>query len=218
MENFREIPLAAEILSLLKEAPADDYGQIWQTREKSRDVYKIINIDDVASQDSVMFETKGSFNFNRDYPVYIRVNHRDLIFKLDGDSIKISNNKLICGYPKMAKALEERKNIRFPVPELKDFFVTLAPISNTNIHFNVKLLNFSKHGIGIVINDRNKFYIQNNESFKIISLNDMVFPGSNEVSLRHSRNVGDGIQAGFNLKTEFSDSLLQVLTKFILEA
>lgn len=217
MQNFRDIPKAHEILQLMRDAPSTEKGQIWQTIEEERRVFDIVDIKDDDTNRALVFETSTALNLSKDNPVYIRINHRDLIFKLNSKSCVIKDNKLICVYPKVAKAIEERIYERFPVPKDKEFLVTLKPLGASASEINVRLKDFSRQGIGIIVSDINRDFIVKNVVFQIQSINSAPLPGYSIGTLRYTKRGRGGVHAGFSLATEFSDSVFEALTKLIIQ-
>src|SRR5687767_7607281 len=99
MMKFLDLNKKDEIIKLLRQAPETNKGEIWQTLSDLRHHYKITNIKDDPIERTIVIETSKRFEFSTKHPVYVRINHRDLIFKLSARSFIISGNKLACVYP-----------------------------------------------------------------------------------------------------------------------
>lgn len=215
MNNFRDLKTLDDILGLLDSAPEHEKGQIWQSRPRHREIYEIRKITHDKGQRSIILETLLDFDFSSDYPIYVRINHRDLIFKLMSDNCHIDGNRLICPYPKLAKAIEERRYQRFSLPLGQDFFVLISPLGSA-MELKVSLKDFSKKGIGLYISERNRLFFKNNKRFKIVSFNDSVFPGDTFASIRYIKRTPRGLSAGMMFDKILTDSLFQIMTKLAL--
>ncbi len=154
---------------LAKKAPHTELGEIWQTIPNRRDIYKITKLE--VLKENFIFHTTASFDFDINFPVYIKINHRNLIFKLNPDEFKTNHNQMDCRFPKEAKAIESRLYERTLFPENAMLILTLRPVSaKTAIDIDVKLLDISVMGLGIQVSNLNKDFFQRSSIFKIIKV------------------------------------------------
>ena len=159
MDKYRLVILQEEMAQLTKKAPLTDLGEIWQTIPSKRDIYKIKKLD--VLKDSFTFQTTVVFEFELGFPVYIKINHRNLVFKLNPEDFRTNHNQLICKFPKEAKAIESRQFVRTKMPELSNVVVTLRPTSlKSAIDIDVRLLDISLMGIGAEVSSINKDFFQ----------------------------------------------------------
>lgn len=216
MSKFLLIEKKDEILELLKNAPTHNRGEIWQTLPDLRHHYKIMNIRDDDLNKAIVFETSEDFLFNPKLPVYVRINHRDLIFKLSARSFVISGNKLACSYPTMAKAVDKRGVVRIPLPESRrDTTAVLKPLGPST-ELRVRLIDISKTGLGIAISDMNREYLLRNERFKLTMINDVKLTGDHQMDLKYVERLGRGfIKSGLNLRKPFADDIFDMICKVI---
>ena len=169
MDKYRLIAIQEEMLVIAKKAPTSDLGEVWQTIPNRREIYQIKKLE--VLKDSFIFHTKTSFEFDFGYPVYIKINHRNLIFKLNPEDYKTHQNQLVCSFPKEARAIESRQYERTVFPEPANLILTLRPVSEkTAIDVDVKLLDISLMGLGIQASSLNKDFFQRSSVFKIIKV------------------------------------------------
>lgn len=219
MEKFRDINHRDEILALMKRAPASNRGEIWQTLDEGRHHYKIVSFRDDPSNKALVIESDQNYAFNARHPIYVRINHRDLIFKLNARSFIISGNKLACVYPTMAKAIEKRGTVRIPLPPGRDTTVVLTPLGAGAAELKVKLVDISMKGLGISVSDSNREYLIRNEKFLITSINDIFLAGNHQVEIKYVERLARGmIKSGFVLKRPFTDITYNLICKSIFKA
>jgi hypothetical protein len=169
MDKYRLIAIQDEMRVIAQKAPAADLGEVWQTIPNRREIYKIKKLE--VLKDSFIFHTKASFDFDFGYPVYIKINHRNLIFKLNPEDYKTHQNQLVCSFPKEAKAIESRRYERTNFPDSSNLIVTLRPVSEkTAIDIDVRLLDISLMGLGVQASSLNKDFFQRSSVFKMIKV------------------------------------------------
>ena len=126
--NFRLLDHKDEIYQMVKKAPVVEIGEIWQTLPMKREVYKINKLEVLS--EAMIFSTTLPFEFDKTVPIYIKINFKNLIFKLMPGEFKTYNNQLSCTYPKEAKALESRGNERTKLPKKSTLNMTLRTLAS----------------------------------------------------------------------------------------
>jgi hypothetical protein len=219
MDKFREINNKDEIIALMKKAPASNRGEVWQTLPSIRHHNRIRTLKDDEHNKAIVFESFNNYKFNCKYPVFIRINHRDLIFKLTARSFIIVGNKLACTYPVLAKAVEKRGHQRIPLPEDRVSSLVLKPMGAGAADLTVQLTDISKKGIGISISDMNRDYLIRNEHFKISSINGVYLAGNHLAELKYVEKLSKGVmKSGLQLQTPFDETFFDLICKIIFEA
>ncbi len=214
MDNYRLLAHKDEIMKMVKKAPVQEIGIIWQTVPCKREIYHIKKLEVLS--DAMIFHTTLPFEFENDFPVYIKLNYKNLVFKITPDDYKVSNNQMSCPYPKEAKAIEERSTERTPIPEKNAPKLTLRVLSGgTAQDVEVILENVSEHGIGVrVVSSRREFFMRNTV-FKLIKVNEQEHKESAIFSVRHisDKGVKNILSIGFFANMPISDLLFAVLRK-----
>ena len=160
-----------EILQLLSKAPSHDPGQIWQSQEQLRQVNNITKLEHDTTQKALVIESLLEFDFSSEFPVFVRINHRDLIFKLNPKECVIEDNKLICHYPQLAKAIENRQQIRITAPPSEAIAVVIREAGGNGAEIKTLMNDFSKSGLGIFAGSgKGKFFYRNDIRFQLISI------------------------------------------------
>lgn len=208
MDNYRLLAQKDEIYQLIKKAPVSSIGEIWQTLPFKRDVYQISNLEVLSN--ALVFQTKLPFDFDPNFPVYIRVNPKNLIFKLTARDFKTSKNQLSCSYPKEAKAIESRAKPRTKLPKKHDLHLTLRTLSSESvIDLKVFLEDVSEVGIGIKTSTLNAEFFRKNSFFKIIKVCNHIQTEEAVLNVRHiyfpdnKSSAFVGLSASQNLSPRF---------------
>jgi hypothetical protein len=214
---MRDINKIQEFLDLIQLAPKDNLGQIWQTQEPLRQVYKITSLKNDTKRKALIIETVLNFDFIENIPVFVRINNRDLIFKLDMNTCLMEKNKIICHYPELSKAIEDRAQARIGVPPNKVIMTRIQIKGKVTREFLVLLKDFSRQGIGIYTPDFSEEAFNKTNVFELISIGSVVLPKI-KLDMRYSRPLpGTRVQVGFQLMSPFADVEMQHLTNLVLD-
>jgi hypothetical protein len=217
LEKFRIIKDKLEVLQLINNSPEGEFrGEIWQTHKNNRLHYKIQKITDDSENKIIVFMLDQRINFNSHEDVFVRVFHRDLIFKLESRAYVFSGKKLASPYPDTAKAIESRGMSRILMPEKMDVQVMLKPLGESAVSLNVQLFDISRGGLGILISELNRDYLIRNNVFKIIKINDIDLMGHNEVAVGYTKSLSKGlVKSGLIWKTPLVERIFDYICKGI---
>src|SRR5690606_7705905 len=101
-------------------------GEIWQTSPKGRQVLQIYKIHMVPKFDKFILMTFDLANVDPDWPIYVRLCYRNILFRLEPKDFQVQGDTLICFYPQEARALEMRKGgDRYVLPFNSEISLTL---------------------------------------------------------------------------------------------
>ena len=212
MDTYRLLAHKDEIMKMVKKAPVQEIGVIWQTVPCKREIYQIKKLEVLS--DAMIFHTTLAFEFENDFPVYIKLNFKNLVFKITPEEYKVSNNQMSCLYPKEAKAIEERKSERTPIPEKNAPKLTLRVLSGgTAQDVEVILENVSECGIGVKVSSSKREFFMRNTVFKLIKINEQEHKENAIFNVRHisDRGVKKMLSLGFLASMPLSDLLFEVL-------
>jgi hypothetical protein len=204
MDNYRLLAHKDEIIKMVKKAPVQEIGVIWQTVPCKREIYQIKKLEVLS--DAMIFHTTLPFEFENDFPVYIKLNYKNLVFKISPDEYMVSKNQMSCPYPKEAKAIEERSTERTPIPEKNAPKLTLRVLSGgTAQDVEVILDNIS---------EKREFFMRNTV-FKLIKINELEHKENAILSVRHisDRGIKNSLSIGFLASMPLSDFLFEALRK-----
>jgi hypothetical protein len=219
MQKFRIVEKNEEIIQLMDKAPENDKGETWQTLPGQRLHYQIAYLRNDTFNKAIVLESSTDYEFSLSHPVYVRINHRDLIFKLTAKSFMISGKKLACSYPEFAKAVEKREFERIPLPEHREATLILNPLGASVAEIKVRLADLSKKGLGIFISDMNRHYLERNKAFKITAINGIYLSSTHQVTVKYIERIGKGVmRSGLAMDNPFPDPLYDVICKTIFGA
>ncbi|MBA2405671.1 MAG: hypothetical protein H0V66_12920 [Bdellovibrionales bacterium] len=212
MDKYRLLAHKDEILNMVKKAPVVEIGDIWQTLPFKRDVYKIKKLE--IFSDDLIFMTTMPFEFEDDFPVYIRLNFKNLIFKLSPNEYKTFKNQMSCTLPKEAKAIEDRNLLRTKLPKQSHLNITLRTLSvDTALDIKVTLEDVSETGMGIKASSLNEDYFKRNNVFKIIMVCGRKHMEETTLTVKHisEKDHKSFIGVGLSGNVPFSDRLFEIL-------
>lgn len=212
MDNYRLLAQKDEIFKMVKKAPVAEIGEIWQTLPFKREVYKIKNLD--VLNETMVFLTTLPFEFDQDFPVYIRLNYKNLVFKLSPQEYLASKNQLSCCYPKKAKAIEDRSMERTRLPKKTSLKVTLRSLSkDTAIDIKVGISDISERGMGVLTSGANEEFFAKNSQFIIVKVCGREHFEQTVLTVRHITKNNDRSHIGIGLMGShpFSEGIFQVL-------
>lgn len=208
MENFRLLDHKDEIFQMVKKAPVLEIGEIWQTLPMRREVYKINSLEVLS--EAMIFSTTSPFEFEKDFPIFIKINFKNLIFKLMPSEFKTYNNQLSCTYPKEAKAIESRSKDRTKLPKRSSMNLLLRTFhSGYAIDVKVQIDDISDAGLGIKVNQFNAEFFHQSGVFKIIKVCGKNHTEECTLTVRHisQKDKGSFINVGLSADKNFSDEM-----------
>ena len=212
MDKFRLVAQKDEIFNMVKKAPVVEIGDIWQTLPHKREVYKIKKLE--IYSEAMIFVTTLPLKFEKDFPIYIRINYKNLIFKLTPNEFKTYKNQLSCIYPQEAKAIEFRGLERTRLPKKGSLNITLRTLStSTALDIKVSLEDVSENGIGVKASSLNLEYFQRNSVFKVIKVCGRNQMEESTLTVRHIslKENKSFIGIGLLASIPFSDKFFQIL-------
>lgn len=146
-------------------------GDIWQNDLTGRKLFQIITIQADLMNDDFTFKLLDVNGMDTNSPIFVRLCYRNLIFRLNPGDYRIMGDKLICKYPKEARALEPRKGERYVLPFNSDMSLSLKRaernIKGTTLDIEVRIIDVSEKGFGILISGANKDFLKRNDHFWI---------------------------------------------------
>lgn len=197
---------------MVKKAPVMEVGVIWQTLPYKREIYTILKID--VQKNALIFQTTLDFDLDLNFPVFIKINFKNLIFKINANEYQSIKNQLVCTFPKEARAIESRLYNRTHLPPFSNLSLSLRAVSTqTALDIKVELLDISDIGLGIRVSSLNLDYFRRNKIFKIIEvcgrphMENAMFE-VRHISLKEKKNyIGIGLLGDTGLSDDFFNML-----------
>ena len=176
MSYLMQIESKVQIITVIDKASLFG-GDIWQSHHETNErfVSQIIQIHNEIKFDKVIFRTPSIVQVNPELPIFIRLNYRNLIFRLMPGEFKVSGDKISCHYPNEARALEERKGgDRYVLPFHSEMSLSLKRIERSmremTYEMQLRIIDVSERGFGILISSANREYLRKNDHFWLKSI------------------------------------------------
>jgi hypothetical protein len=171
MSNLKQIASRVQIITVIEKASMFG-GDIWQPQngEVPRTVSQIIQIQNELKSDRVILRTPSIVQIRPDQAIFVRLNYRNLIFRLNPGEFKVNGDRISCLYPGEARALEERKGgDRYVLPFNANLSLSLKrmerTIRETTYEMELRIMDVSERGFGILISSHNRDYLKKNDHF-----------------------------------------------------
>lgn len=173
MAKLKQLENRFQIISAVdKGAPFG--GNIWQNGVMERQILHISQVHTDLKTDKIIIKTFGLIDLEQRSPVFIRLCYRNILFRLNPDEYKIVGDKLICNYPKEARALEIRNTDRYVLPFDSDISLSLKrterTLRETVLELEVRIVDVSERGFGILISGANRDFLKSYDHFWIKSI------------------------------------------------
>ncbi len=152
---------------------------MWQTLDSGRLVVNIehLEIDFVARE--VVISLDKNIQLNPDRPLYVKLDHRSSVFKIV--AFEQAQKNVQFAFPAEIKTLELRAHPRHLFDLKLEKTVCLKPsLTNqreTGGGINVRVMDSSDYGLGLILSEQNRNFLKNNRILWITHLR--------EVELRH---------------------------------
>ncbi len=208
LKIFRDLKTRDEILELILNANPQDKGFFWQTREKDRVLYPIHGTEVDLSNFTVSFSAPGAIDIHPEFPVHIKLNPFDFVFKVEPTQHSSQGNAIEVPIPTSGKALENRKNPRVGIDSEKSHSVILRPTNlNASLTLDLTLVDISKSGMGFSCDFQRAQILKTHRSFWLERVNQMNLVQGAVLKLVHVTPTGrmGEFSAGFALEVPWDD-------------
>jgi hypothetical protein len=151
-------------------------GDIWQTGlDDTREVFQIVQAQVDVVNDKVIFRTNSLAQVSQDFSIFVRLRYRNIIFRLESHEFKVVADRLICSIPKEVKALAVRSTERYVLPFEQDVSLSIKKFTASFKDFapeiEVRMVDVSESGIGILISGANRDFFKPYDHFWIKAIN-----------------------------------------------
>jgi hypothetical protein len=147
-------------------------GDIWQVgAEQKRTVFHFIQLEFDSFHEKIILKSTSLSQVEQGYPIFIRLHYRNIVFRLEREQFQVIGNKLICSIPKEVRALAMRPTDRYVLPFDLDMSISIQrfahSIKEMTPGLEVRLIDVSESGIGIMISGSNKDFLRPCDHFWI---------------------------------------------------
>ena len=147
-------------------------GDFWQVgAEQKRTVFHFIQLEFDSFHEKIILKSTSLSQVEQGYPIFIRLHYRNIVFRLEREQFQVIGNKLICSIPKEVRALAMRPTDRYVFPFDLDMSISIQrfahSIKEMTPGLEVRLIDVSESGIGIMISGSNKDFLRPCDHFWI---------------------------------------------------
>lgn len=223
-DSFRSTQDNKEILRILQKASTEQDNIIWQTHALGRTIIHVQHMEiDFVSREVVIYFDSIHFHLDFSLPLYVKLDYRSTVFKVS--EFKKGTNCIQFSLPKDLKTLELRSTERHMYPAEAPRTVTLQPTTSgkERAHeIEVKVLDVSLTGIGIIISEYNRLFLKNNRILWVSRIGNEVLPNpllaevvymNQDVETKYQSRKDKGFKVGLklssNLPFDFYSSIIQ---------
>lgn len=215
-----EIPYIIEKASLFG-------GRIVQPTPDANLTTLITRID-VDSYGMMFIRFSEEFAVEKERPVTVRLNYRNVSFLLDSKQYSIEGNVIVSQLPREAKAIAIRPNERYAMPLNSKVSSTIYRIEKRggSVELNSHVVDVSTMGLGLIIHNSEEGVLLKNDHIWIRNINGRMLeePIFGRIVYAHTRKFKDGsidTKVGVSLESAIPENIfyeLQNLSRVILTA
>lgn len=178
LSHLKEITSPEEIRLALSKASYHG-GDIWQVMDEGSKGRHLSRVKEVVFEEiskKITLKLSSWISLNIQKPLYVKLNYRRTIFKLMPGEFFVLGNEVICSFPKEVHALEVRKGgDRYVLTP--QFGISLSikrlekNVREMTYELEVRIVDVSRKGFGIVISGQNREYFEQNDRFWLRAVN-----------------------------------------------
>lgn len=224
VDNFRSTHDNKEILRILQKASSEIENIIWQTHAIGRTVIGVQHMEiDFVTREVVVYFDANHYHLDMNLPVYMKLDYRSSVFKVT--DYQKNQNSIQFSLPKDLKTLELRGFSRHSFNSNNPHTVTLQPTTsaqNSAHEIEVKILDLSMSGIGIIISEYNRLFLKNNRILWVSKIGNKELPNpllaevvymnqdlETKFSSRKEKGFKVGLKLSSALNSDFFHSIIQ---------
>lgn len=220
-ENYRSSHDYREILRILQKASSLQENFLWQTHAVGRVVIPIQHFEiDFVTREVVVSFDHHRFHVDPELPIYVKLDYRTTVFKVS--SYREGADGVHFSFPQEMKTLELRAFPRHQFHPNQEQTVALKPSLAGNRdqghELQVRVLDISPTGIGLIISEHNRSFLKNNRILWVTQLGshklghpvlaEVVYM-NNEVDLKFSGRRQKELKVGLKLSGFFPEDIYQ---------
>jgi hypothetical protein len=179
--NYRSSHEYREILRILQKSTTQAENILWQSQHLGKNVINLHHFEiDFVSREVVVSYDAGRFKIDQELPLYVKLDYRSSVFKVS--QYRIRPNTIHFSFPVEVKTQELRLKPRHLFVPSVEKYVGLRPsmpsslTRDTGAVLNVRVLDISEFGLGLLISENNRSFVKNNRILWITSLQGETLP------------------------------------------
>jgi hypothetical protein len=167
LDNYRSSTEYREILRILQRSSAKADNLLWQTSDSGKTIIPVAHMEiDFVSREVVVTFDKNSFVVNENCPLYVKLDYRTSVFKVD--DFRQLGNTVQFTFPQLIKTQELRDKPRHLFKPAQDRFGGVKSFSGSEL--KVRIMDISQQGLGLIVSEQNRTFFKNNKILWITSL------------------------------------------------
>ncbi|MBD66401.1 MAG: hypothetical protein CME62_14415 [Halobacteriovoraceae bacterium] len=206
-----------EILKTISASNNKNRNILWQNYNDHRKVVEIHNIQIDPIQEMIAFTVLESSGLLSDRPIYIKLNHRNLIFK--GSILNISQGNVLVQIPDEIKLEEFREYKRFAFESNEKRKVILSfdshLVNKAKENLPIQMLDVSQSGLGVIVNYFEKEKLIKSQNLSLSTLGHFKFHSHfymNPVYKTNYQDISsseDMFKIGYKFEEQLPDNLIE---------
>jgi hypothetical protein len=173
LAKLKPLDSRVQVVTVIQKA-APFGGRIWQNLAGgARKIYHLANMQADMRSDDITFKLVYIEELDPKLPIFVNLFYRNIIFRLDPTGYHVTGDKLVCEYPKELRALDPRNGDRYVLPfhsEISLSITRLEQKGRKSVDLEVKIIDVSEKGFGIIISGKNRDFLKVDERFIITAI------------------------------------------------
>ena len=221
MSRLQLLNQSSEIYDALDRGAAHG-GELWQTNHMGRLLFEITAMEVHRSENQMVIETTPNIILVGDYPIFLRLRYRSLLFRLSPGQYKVQDGKLVCECPPEARGLAPRTGDRYALSSCLGISLSLRRIERTMMEapreIELRILDFSEKGFGILISSANRNFLRSEDHFWITAIDQRplrseILGSVSYVAPRFRCQKRGDVRVGLNLNRTLAQDIYENLKK-----
>lgn len=222
--KFEVLKNREEILQAIKSGKKKPKSILWQAALGSKVVFEFSGLDIDNKRDLLRICVPDNYKLKSNLPVYIKLNHRNTIFK--GHIHFIEKDLVFFKLPDEVQLEEFREFERFSLAqdEGSEVFLNVESelLSNSKLKIPVILRDLSQSGMGALVREKDKFALfEKGNAISITGIGNVKFSQevnldivhANELPGEHSNHLGGILKIGIKFKDTLPKDYLEQFLK-----
>jgi hypothetical protein len=177
-------------------------GWFWQSQGiNKKNIHEIDGISIHQLDQTLVIRSKNNFEIHGDHALYVKLNFRNVIFRLAPDDYRCEGEFIICSIPEEVMGQEKRPGgDRFLLPSQLDISVSLKKIERyfgeMTFELELRLIDISEQGLGVTVSSFNKHIFQHHDRFYIFSIDNRPLKRPITGIICYMNSKGAGLKRG----------------------
>lgn len=165
LDHYRSSMDYREILRILQKSTTLQENFIWQSSSAGKNIIPIHHFEiDFVAREVVIYFDALKFTLDKSLTLYVKLDYHTSVFKVA--DFREGQNSLHFAFPQEIKTLELRTHDRHQFLPNQDATIGLKPtLSGARegaSELNVRVLDASPQGLGLIVSEQNRSFLKNN--------------------------------------------------------